>query len=86
LQVLVALAGLSLLLLVGSRRKPLPGRAATAQFACVLVGVITLAALGLAGCGYASHTATTTTSYNLTVTATSGTLSHQSSVTVTVQQ
>jgi hypothetical protein len=84
LQTLLALVGLSVLL-VGSRRKLLPGRAAISRFACVLAGVILLAALGLEGCGYASHTATTTTSYNLTVTATSGTLSHQSSVTVTVQ-
>jgi hypothetical protein len=87
LQVLVALGGLSFLLLIGSRRKLSPGSAATAQFACALAGAILFATLGLAGCGYTSNPAitTTSTSYNLTVTATSGTVSHQSSVSVTVQ-
>ena len=85
LQPALALIGLSFLLLVRSRRKPLAGHAATAQFACLLAGVIVLSALGLEGCGYTSHPATTSASYNLTVTATSGKLSHQSSVTVTAQ-
>jgi hypothetical protein len=86
LQVLLALVGLSFLLLVGSRRKPSSGHAATTQFACALAGAILFVTFGLAGCGYTSKpAATTSTSYNLTVTATSGTLSHQSSVSVTVQ-
>jgi FG-GAP-like repeat len=86
LRPVVAIIGFGLLLLAGwPRRKTLRRRAAVAQFACVLAGVVLLAAVGLGGCGYTASTSTKSGSYPLTITASSGTLSHSAGVTVIVQ-